>query len=357
MVTPFFTTLFYTSYSSIPFIALSQILWFYTANIKEKGPRLSAFFLLNGLTFLLCLPWILFIVLNYHSQPITVPFEPKSVLSFWGILYGILHDWLVHLPLVVISVILLILFPFFSKDKKNAFVLITSFILPILGIYLFCKTFNVIHFVTSRYFISFLPLFFITLYLSLDTLEEKFKILKKFVRPQLIFIVLFMTSNMVILPFYYQSEKQDLRGLVSYLKGHLQSGDKIFIGGVPFYVGIFHYYGIYPKDRHHKLMIHKHLEPGTEYSMIPISDGKKTVPIYYSTICCSQYVADGSRLWIVVGGIQAAKEIREHSPAILKGYFDGSFLNFNQFPTNASIYLFLWDPKSPGEKGIEVPLE
>jgi hypothetical protein len=162
---------------------------------------------------------------------------------------------------------------------------------------------------------------------------------------------------MVVLPFYYQSEKQDLRSLVSYLKGHLQNGDKVFIGGVPFYLGIFHYYGIYPKDRLHNLNTYKHPETGEEYTMMIIFDGEKTFPIYYSRICCSQYVADGSRLWIVVGGIQAAKEIQKHSPAILKGYFDGSFLNFKRFPMDASIYLFLWDPKSPGEKGIDIPIE
>jgi hypothetical protein len=52
-----------------------------------------------------------------------------------------------------------------------------------------------------------------------------------------------------------------------------------------------------------------------------------------------------------------AKEIKDKSPCVLKGYFDGSFLNFNRFPTDASMYLFLWDPKFPGEKGIEMPIE
>jgi hypothetical protein len=49
--------------------------------------------------------------------------------------------------------------------------------------------------------------------------------------------------------------------------------------------------------------------------------------------------------------------LKENSPSVLKGYFDGSFLNFNKFPTDASIYLFLWDPKSPEEKGIDMPIE
>jgi len=51
------------------------------------------------------------------------------------------------------------------------------------------------------------------------------------------------------------------------------------------------------------------------------------------------------------------KKIKGNSTAVLKGYFDGSFLNFNRFPTDASIYLFLLDPKSPGEKGIDMPIE
>jgi hypothetical protein len=58
-----------------------------------------------------------------------------------------------------------------------------------------------------------------------------------------------------------------------------------------------------------------------------------------------------------VVGKHKAKELKMNSPAVFKGYFDGSFLNFNRFPTDASIYLFLWDPSSPNEKGIDLPLE
>jgi hypothetical protein len=47
----------------------------------------------------------------------------------------------------------------------------------------------------------------------------------------------------------------------------------------------------------------------------------------------------------------------EKTPCVLKGYFDGSFLNFRRFPTDASIYLLLWDPRSTNEKGIDIPLE
>jgi hypothetical protein len=78
--------------------------------------------------------------------------------------------------------------------------------------------------------------------------------------------------------------------------------------------------------------------------------------IIYSKNCCTEYVADGSRLWIVVGK-WTARQLRETSPCVLRGYFDGSFLNFNRFPTDASMYLFLWDPSSPGEKGIDIPID
>jgi hypothetical protein len=39
------------------------------------------------------------------------------------------------------------------------------------------------------------------------------------------------------------------------------------------------------------------------------------------------------------------------------GRFDGSFANFSRFPTNASMYLFLWDPQSPKEEAIKIPME
>jgi len=41
----------------------------------------------------------------------------------------------------------------------------------------------------------------------------------------------------------------------------------------------------------------------------------------------------------------------------LKGRFDGSVSNFRIFPSDASMYLFLWDSRSPGEKGIDMAIE
>ena len=83
----------------------------------------------------------------------------------------------------------------------------------------------------------------------------------------------------------------------------------------------------------------------------------KKFTIYYSKTCCTQYVADGSRLWIIVSENGRQERLKRDSPCVLKGYFDGSFLNFSRFPDDASMYLFLWDPKSPEEKGIDIPIE
>jgi hypothetical protein len=357
LVALLYAILFLTSYSSIPFIVFSQLLWFYRPTEETKKPAFSSFLILNGLLLLFCLPWILFIVTNYKAQMIMDPFHTESPGSFWTILYGILHDWAPYPPLFIASALLLFLFPFLSKYKKNALTLLIVFILPIAGLYLYCEMFKLTHFVTSRYFIGFLPLFFVSIYLSLDSIENKFERLRKFLRLKFLFIILFVASNLVILPPYYRSEKEDFRGLVNYLREHLKDGDKVFLREMPFLTGLFHYFGIYPEGRLYEFTMYKYEETNVEFIMMPIFDRSRRIRLYYSTNCCTQYVADGSRLWIIVGGKQAAREIKRNSPAVLKGYFDGSFLNFNRFPTDASMYLFLWDPKSPGENGIDMPIK
>src|SRR4030042_4586684 len=256
---------------------------------------------------------------------------------------------------MIVSVLLLISSTYFLKNRRNALVLLSVFILPIGGLYLYCKLFDVKHFITSRYFINFLPLFFITIYLSLDALELRLHRLKRFIRFRLLFVILFIASNLVILPLYYRSEKQDLRGLVTYLMGQLREGDKIFVGTTGYIPGILHYFGVHPEGRHHNVSFWEYSEIGIEYRK-NFTYQNKMFTIYYSKKCCTRYVADGSRLWIVVGK-WPAKKIREESPCVLKGYFDGSFLNFTRFPTDASMYLFLWDPKSPEEKGIDMAIE
>jgi hypothetical protein len=355
LVALLFSILFYTSYSSIPFIILSQILWFYRPNEADKKPTLSDFLILNGLIILFCLPWVLFVAINYKGQPIMDPFAAVGPGSFWHILYNLLHDWVPRAPLMVISIILFVLFAFFSKEKKNAFILLALFFFPISGLYLVCTSLHITHFVASRYFINFLPLFLITLYISLETIELKFERLRKFMRLRLLFVILFILSNLVILPLYYRSEKQDTRGLVSYLKGHLEAGDKIFLELDPLTPAILHYFGSHPKHRHHLYTGQKISEKEIEFQT-PFVFKNRTFIIYHQRTCCDRYVSDGSRLWIIVGK-STARKLKESSPSVLKGYFDGSFLTIARFPTDGSLYLFLWDPQSPGEKGIDMPIE
>ncbi len=352
-----FAIMVLTSYSAIPFIAFCQILWFYQVKDDLKKPPYSSIVLMNLLILLFSLPWLLFVLLNYPAHHLVDPYEPQFSITFWSVFYGMFHDWAPHLPLTIASVILLALFPFVSNNKKNSLLLLAVFVLPIAWIYFFCRVFGISHFITSRYLVSFLPLFLIALYLSLEVFVNRFEMLNRFIRLRFVFILLFILSNIVILPFYYVSEKQDLRGLVLYLKQNIRQGDKIYLGGVFFFPGLFHYFGIYPEGRHYDLTTYKDAEKGIEYAMMPLVYQDKTIPIYYSRACCSQYVADGGRLWIVIGGKQSAKEINKNLSAAFKGYFDGSFLNFNRFPTDASIYLFLWDPRSPNEKGIPFPIQ
>jgi hypothetical protein len=355
LVAFFYSLLFYTSYSSIPFIVLSQILWFYKPREEAKRPTLSSFLTLNGLILLFCLPWIVFLVANYKGQTIMDPFHLEGHGSFTNILYSVLHDWVPHAPLVIASAVLLVLSPIFSKSRKNALALLSVFILPIGGLYVFCKLLNLTHFVTSRYFINFLPIFFITLYFSLDTLEVTFDWLKRSLRLKFLFIILFIASNLIILPLYYRSEKQDFKGLVTYLKAHLKEGDKIFVGATGNMPPILHYFGVYPKQRHHIMTFWKDSEKIIKVQR-SFTYQNKILTIIYSKTCCTEYVTGGNRLWIIMDE-WTAKKMKESSPAVFKGYFDGSFLNFSRFPTDASMYLFLWDPSSPNERGIDMPIE
>jgi len=348
-----FAILFYTSYSAIPFMVLSQVLWLYQVNGNDKRPCLSSFLILNSVILIFCIPWILFIVLNYKGQSFMTPFQEKVPSSFFNILYGLFHDWVPYAPLMIVSIILLILFPFFSRHKKNALILLASFIFPIGGLYLFSVLFKVNHFITSRYFISFLPLFFVSLYLSLATIEAKFDRFKKFLRISPLFIILFILSHLVILPLYYSSEKQDFRSLANYLKLNLREGDKIIDVPMGYMPGILHYFGLYPQGRYY---LWKVSEGGAEYKASFVYQ-HRIFTIYHSKSCCSQYVGDGNRLWIIASG-WTAKKIRNESPScVLKGYFDGSFVNYDRFPTDASMYLFLWDPQSSDQKGIDMPIE
>ena len=358
IVALFFTVLFHISYSSILFMVLSQILWFY--RVREDVPRIDlfSFLILNGTTLILCSPWILFLISNYKGHTIMDPLTIQDIGSFSGLMYGVLNDWVPHAPLMITSLILLILFPFISKLRTNSLILLALFVLPIGGLYLYCKLFNISQFITSRYFIYFLPLFLITLYLSLEMIELKFERLKRFLGlgPKFLFLVLFILSNLIILFPYYLSEKQDFRGLVNYLNTYIRDGDKIVVGTFTYIPGILHYFKVAPKDRHYTIP-YSWKDPGKEFEFkVSLTSQNRNFNIYHSNIPYARYVADGNRLWILVGK-ETAKEIKRNYPYTLKGYFDGSFANFRRFPSDASMYLFLWDPKSPEEKGIDMPIE
>jgi hypothetical protein len=346
-----FALMFHTSYSSIPFIAFSQLLWFYRPEKQEKKPTFISFLLLNSLIVVLCSPWILFLLFHYTGQPLKDPFHTEDPGSFGYILYGVFHDWLPHWPLQVISVLLLTALPFFLKDIKNALVLLALVILPIAGLYTYCKALHVTHFISSKYFVSFLPFLLISLFLSLEALEMRFERTRKLPRFKVIFLFAFIASNLVILPLYYQSEKQDNRGLVNYLKANLRDGDKVFLEKFVFFPGVLHYFGVVDESRYYRLNFSGNREDPDEYRRT-LSYQNKTFTIYNSKTCCAEYIAGGNRLWIVVAK-KYAETLREQSPAVFKGYFDGSFLNFNRFPTDASFWLFLWDPAGPHETDID----
>jgi hypothetical protein len=355
LIALFYALLFYTSYTSIPFILFSQLLWFYKVDHPGETPSFSSFLTQTAFTLLLILPWIIFLLSNYKGQAIVDPTHTEGAGSLSSLLHGILHDWVPFTPLIIISTALLLLFPLFAKQRRNSLVLLVTFLSPMVGLWLYCRWLHVTHFITSRYFITFLPLFLMSLFLSLLIIESRFKKLRRYLRLRFLFLLLFIASNLVILPLYYRYQKQDYRGVVAYLKEHLQDGDRVFTETEAHMPAILHYFGVVPKGRHHTARSWKDSEDRTVY-MIPFVFQNKNVTLFSSKTCCSQYVHDGSRLWIVVGK-WTAQYIQQHSPSIFKGYFDGSFLNFNKFPTDASIYLFLWDPKSSGEKGIEIPIE
>lgn len=345
---------FHTHYSAILFIVLCQLLWFYRTDERDTTPRLYAFSILNSLILVISLPWIAFVAFNAKVSILkTGLVGSEETAPFWNLLYQTFHDWLPNEPLMVVSGILMILLPFLSKHKRSGFLLLLLPLLPIGGVFLFTKLFHVVHFVSSRYFISFLPLFFVSIYSSLDAIEARCQRIR---RLKIFFLIFFLASNLIMLPPYYRSEKQDYRGLVAYLKSQLINGDRI-VAGNSIYIGIMlHYFGIYPHERHYAIPGWKVSEKEIE-NRIFLDYGGKRFTILYSESHWLKYLAEGGRLWIVADK-KNAKIIKQRlSSSVLKGYFDGSFYGMEKFPEDASIYLFLWDPQSPAEKGIDLPME
>jgi hypothetical protein len=140
-----------------------------------------------------------------------------------------------------------------------------------------------------------------------------------------------------------------------YLKGRLRNGDKI-IAGNQAYIGVMlHHLGVYPEGRHYVIPAWKVSESEFENRM-NLSYQNITFTIVYSRSNWFNYLADGSRLWIVADK-ENAKMVKERLHCVFKGFFDGSVLNMNRFPMDASVYLFLWDPSSPNGKGIDLPIQ
>jgi hypothetical protein len=152
---------------------------------------------------------------------------------------------------------------------------------------------------------------------------------------------------------YYRSEKQDFRGLVNYLKVHLRQSDTLFDPDMAYMPGILHYFGDYPNGRRYRISYKRISEKEIEFWKT-FQYQNNTFTIYHSPNCCARYGAHGNRVWVVAGKESMAR-FAEKPGFVLKGYFDGSFLNFNRFPTDGSLWLFLWDPSSPDEKGMDLP--
>ncbi len=351
-----FALQFYTSYSSIPFIVFSQVLWVYRVREKPRRVSLVDILVLNGLTLLFCSPWLLFLAKHYGRQTFTDILTPQDIGSLPRLLFTILTDWVSPLPVTIVALFLLLLLPIFSKNRQNSFILLFLLILPVSGLYLYCKLLNITQMISSRYFVSFLPFFLVALFSSLDAMERRFERLRKVIRLKFIFLILFLASNLMTLPLYYRAEKQDFRGLVNYLNTQLRDEDKIIVGSFAYIPGLLHYFKLEPQERHYAIP-YSWIVPGKEYEfkIALVSQGRR-FSIHHSNIPYSRYSADQTRFWIVVGK-DAAKEIKKRYPYLLKGHFDGSYSFFRRFPSDASMYLFIWDPSAPHDKGTSMAIE
>ncbi len=284
------------------------------------------------------------------------PYQEELIHSFSEVLYWMLHDWTIHLPLMILSALFLALLPKWSKYKRNGLIFLGMIFLPLTTIYWVCYLLKINHFFSSRYFINFLPIFLISIYLSILSLESRVERLKRFVRPNLFFLVFFIMSNLAILPFYYQSEKMNLRGLANYLKGELKEGDVLFdsVKSMGLMPGILHYFGTYPDGRQYVYMISTFANNELEFSK-SFTYQNKEFSIYHSSSCCNRYIQHQNRVWLLTDKPNALK-LKDIPGLVPKGFFDGSYMNDYRFPFDASIYLFLLDPKSPNQKGIDLPV-
>jgi hypothetical protein len=318
---------------------------------------LGSVFLFNGLVLLFSSPWLLFLGLAFKGrtpfQWISGPFD-QDPLSLWSMLYGVFHDWLTFAPLAAASFAIILLSLFVDQQRKNKLILVAISFLPIFALYAFCRTTGLSHVVASRYFIGQLPLFLILLFLAAEEIESQKVLLMKKINLGPLLLLAFVVANLFILPLYYRSEKQDFRGLVTFLKNHLQEGDKIYDADARL-IGILHYFQVPTDGRFYHLNYYDFSKGKEEFRKSFVYKGK-LFNIYYSRNCCEQYFDGNNRLWIIAGP-KSAEKVKADTPATMAGYFDGSFFQGSQFPTDASMYLFLWDPKSSNEKLIDKSIE
>jgi hypothetical protein len=158
-----------------------------------------------------------------------------------------------------------------------------------------------------------------------------------------------------MLPFYYRSAKQDYRGLTAYLTAQIREGDRVVMGN-PIYIHVvLHHLGIYPDGRHYVIPARKVGPDELEYA-VEVRHKGVSFTVLYSRAHWFKYFQDAGRLWIV-SDKRNAKMLRDEFSCVFKGYFDGSFVNLERFPIDASLYLFLWDPKGTREKGLDLPLD
>jgi hypothetical protein len=142
--------------------------------------------------------------------------------------------------------------------------------------------------------------------LSLSAIENRLERLRSLVRLDILFVVLLIASNLIILPLYYRSEKQDFRRLAAYLKSHIQDGDKIIVGSIGYIPGLLHYFGVNPQDRHYLHSGQRVSSEEMEYKNSLIIQNKRFI-ISYSNTYWIQYALEGNRLLIVVDKKTAQK--------------------------------------------------
>jgi len=142
---------------------------------------------------------------------------------------------------------------------------------------------------------------------------------------------------------------------VNYLNNHLRNGDKVLVKTLTYVPGMLHYFRVYPQKRSYEIPFEWKI-PGKEFeyrvSLVSRAELLRYIIPISRTLNMSQMETGSGSHWKRGG----EGDERQYF-FVLKGVFDGSFANFRRFPDDASMYLFLWDPKSQGEKGIDLPNE